>query len=235
MLYVGNDVVDLAEERQSHKSSTTQFLKRVFTPAEQTLLSNSSHPELVLWIFWAAKETAFKIMSKLNGIQGFSHKEYEVCDLALGNIEAAGGEVRLKVAAEHGEVPVAVQWNGVCLHAVGGVLREDNEARAYECCWGQRDFGNPTQEILREFETGQSALSLEEKKSIQSPESAWVRFYVKKDIEKKTNSDYKDLQIIRPLKQGRMQPPTLLRQNQRAPMDLSISHHGAFVAWVFSF
>lgn len=65
MPHVGNDIVDLTQSTAKKKSRNIRFLNRVFTPDEQDfILSSSAFPELRLWCCWAAKEAAYKAISK---------------------------------------------------------------------------------------------------------------------------------------------------------------------------
>jgi len=56
--------VDLTQPDARRKSRNTRFLKRVFTPDELSAIRSSPSPELTLWACWAAKEAAYKAISK---------------------------------------------------------------------------------------------------------------------------------------------------------------------------
>ena len=61
---VGNDVVDLKETGNRGKSRDERFLDRVFTPEERSLLAGAACPDALLWALWAAKEAAYKAVSR---------------------------------------------------------------------------------------------------------------------------------------------------------------------------
>ena len=63
-LVVGNDVVDLSDPRWAHKEGDERFLARVFTPSERRAIEAAPDPARALWAHWAAKEAAFKVVSK---------------------------------------------------------------------------------------------------------------------------------------------------------------------------
>lgn len=63
----GNDVVDLARPRCTGKHEDERFLRRVFTPAERGAIRSDARPHDALWRRWAAKEAAFKVITKLRG------------------------------------------------------------------------------------------------------------------------------------------------------------------------
>ena len=61
---VGNDIVDLKETDNCGKSGDNRFLGRVFTPEERERIVGASCPDKLLWSFWAAKEAAYKAVSR---------------------------------------------------------------------------------------------------------------------------------------------------------------------------
>ena len=61
---VGNDIVDLKEPDNCGKSGDDRFLGRVFTPEERDRIVAAACPDQLLWAFWAAKEAAYKAVSR---------------------------------------------------------------------------------------------------------------------------------------------------------------------------
>ena len=61
---VGNDIVDLKEPDNCGKSADDRFLGRVFTPEERDRIVGTAYPDTLLWAFWAAKEAAYKAVSR---------------------------------------------------------------------------------------------------------------------------------------------------------------------------
>ncbi len=61
---VGNDIVDLKEPDNCGKSGDDRFLGRVFTPEERDRIVAAACPDTLLWAFWAAKEAAYKAVSR---------------------------------------------------------------------------------------------------------------------------------------------------------------------------
>ncbi len=55
-----------------------RFIARVFTPEEQERIDRSESPDATLWMLWAAKEAAFKAVSKLKPGLSFTHRVYAV-------------------------------------------------------------------------------------------------------------------------------------------------------------
>lgn len=63
---IGNDVVDLAHPATRPGAQHPRFDSRVFTKAERAALAQCSGAERLRWIFWAAKESAYKAARKLD-------------------------------------------------------------------------------------------------------------------------------------------------------------------------
>jgi phosphopantetheinyl transferase (holo-ACP synthase) len=61
---VGNDIVDLKEPDNCGKSGDDRFLRHVFTPEERERIVAAACPDQLLWAFWAAKEAAYKAVSR---------------------------------------------------------------------------------------------------------------------------------------------------------------------------
>ncbi len=61
---VGNDIVDLKEAGNCGKSGDGRFVGRVFTPEERDRIAGAACPDKLLWAFWAAKEAAYKAVSR---------------------------------------------------------------------------------------------------------------------------------------------------------------------------
>ena len=78
MTSIGNDIVDLTSPDSIGKSRDRRFIARVFTPEEQEGIERSPTPDTTLWMFWAAKEAAFKAASKLKPGLSFIHRAFVV-------------------------------------------------------------------------------------------------------------------------------------------------------------
>ena len=58
---MGNDIVDLACAKQESNWQRRGFLDKVFTTHEQHLVHTASNPDLVVWLLWSLKESAYKL------------------------------------------------------------------------------------------------------------------------------------------------------------------------------
>jgi hypothetical protein len=61
---VGNDIVDLAAPGNPGKSGDGRFCSRVFTVEERARIAGAAQPDALLWALWAAKEAAYKAVSR---------------------------------------------------------------------------------------------------------------------------------------------------------------------------
>lgn len=66
MLFIGNDVVDLTDPENIGKSRDQRFVRRVFTLEEEKIIRCAADSDRILWILWAGKEVAYKIVQKIN-------------------------------------------------------------------------------------------------------------------------------------------------------------------------
>jgi phosphopantetheine--protein transferase-like protein len=106
---VGNDIVDLAAPGNLGKSGDVRFLDRVFTAAEQAFITGSARSDTLLWALWAAKEAAYKALSRGDPTVCSIPRQYRVVPdkgnaartaaLLTGKvITPGGGELALRVA-----------------------------------------------------------------------------------------------------------------------------------------
>jgi len=226
LLLLGNDIVDLNETGMKGKSKDTRFMQRVFNAEEKSTIVLSNHPDLTLWMFWAAKETTFKLVSKISGPPVFSHKKFQISALQ----QTTESSFKANAVYQEHSFPIAITFTNNYIHAVGGNLTTDKLllntgvhkiAKSEYEIWGNRTVWNDT-------------FTQEELESIHHLESALVRFYCKKSIAETLKTSASHLQIIRPTKGQLPQPPFVLRHNKPCEIDISLSHHGSWLGWCFS-
>jgi len=78
MILVGNDIVDLASPFSFRKSRNSKFINRVLTTNEKVVFHSDQVTDTLLWTYWAAKESAFKVVSKIEPKVSSSPRKYEV-------------------------------------------------------------------------------------------------------------------------------------------------------------
>jgi len=73
---LGNDVVDLADAETLVSALHPRFDARVFTAAERDAIAQSTSANELRWSFWAAKESAYKLMRKIDCKVIFSPQKF---------------------------------------------------------------------------------------------------------------------------------------------------------------
>lgn len=74
---IGNDVVDLALAREESNWQRAGFLQKLFTKAEQQLISNATFCDVMVWNLWSRKEAAYKIYNRDTGQRRFMPLQLE--------------------------------------------------------------------------------------------------------------------------------------------------------------
>ncbi len=127
---VGNDVVDLADPEARLDGLHPRFEERVFRAAERDLLAASRSRHALHWALWAAKESAYKALKRLEPATVWSPKEFEVQLSSLPPAGAAGvaaGRVRHRGHL----LDLEVHLDGASVHAVARI----GDAAGVEVLW----------------------------------------------------------------------------------------------------
>jgi len=120
-LIVGNDIVDLGDAETRIEKLHPRFIGRVFSAAERQRIFSSRDTRMLLWAHWAAKESAYKALKKLDPGTVFSHSAF-VVDLgghaghtwSHGHVLHAGRRIEL-----------AVEYRDDWVHAVANLAASD--------------------------------------------------------------------------------------------------------------
>jgi phosphopantetheinyl transferase (holo-ACP synthase) len=99
---IGNDVVDLACEESLPGARNPRFDERVYADAERQALGDSDTPDLLRWLFWAAKESAYKLARRMDPALVWSPRSFEVTldDSLAGPVRWPGGSCVVRIAHE---------------------------------------------------------------------------------------------------------------------------------------
>jgi len=187
---VGNDVVDLASPETRLDGLHPRFDERVFGPAERAALVSSPARHVLHWAFWAAKESAYKALKRVDPATVFSPKAF-VVELPVWPPErgVAVGRVRHRGVT----LALAVRLAGECLHAVATASIAPGAVLS-----GTGPAGDEASRAARELAAAAVARAL--------------------------GLDPRELTI-----DGR--PPVVRRGGEPLVVDVSLSHHGRFVAF----
>ncbi len=229
-LFVGNDIVDLRARRIPDKSRDIRFVRKIFAPEEQARILSSDDPDRELWTAWAAKEAAFKVVSKTHGkAPVFSHARF----LTRTRQEEAGGGI---VLYEDASYPFRVTVDSDRIHVLSwspGYRPDQGD----EIATGEAAVGTGTLSVGRDSETFNVLLlerfTARERRSIRGVRSAYVRLLARRAVAESLSMDEARLELICGSSPTGRIPPQLLMDGEPSGIDVSLSHHGQFVAWAF--
>lgn len=231
MTLVGNDVVDLRDPRCRDKARDDRFMDRVFTRAEAADIRAAADLDRRLWLAWAAKEAAFKVISKLLGSPPvFEHAAFRtrLTDEGTGARPARG-----VVHHQGTELPFLV---------------EDAPDRIHLLAW-YRKGGGPPGSITRgvrvfrqqgETESSDWRSSLRERfserewASVHAPASALVRLRARRALARLLEVEEGAVEIVCESGPPGRAPPRALLRGEPCRVDVSLSHHGRFLAWALA-
>lgn len=223
--YVGVDIVDLTADRLRDRGLSQRFLDRVFTDAERDRIEAAVDAVSETWSLWAAKEAAFKVVSKLLGAPPvFEHKAFEVTD-APGTppSEVRYRDVRVALTARaYPEHVVVHAWNDPSSLVMVSEMGQDAAQDLLE-------FSEPFDAWCRTHFTA------EEQEALHSRASAFVRLLARRDAARFLDLEETRLSIrAGPGTTGR-RPPYLFVDGRESPStDVSFSHHGNRLAWALT-
>jgi len=201
--FVGNDVVDLKEPGNIGKSKNLRFLKKILTDAEIEWVRKADDPDAALWRFWAAKETAYKVIRKLSGEATFLPRRWPVVlremhrELHEGTVIVGGQEIFFS-------------------------CRSDED---YLHCVGSDDA-----DVLRKSIKGVAFLSEDRRRD----PSGYGRYCLIKSVAEQGLAERRQIAVRRKKKNGELQPPQLYIADRKSSMDISLSHDGRWIAYVFT-
>ena len=233
---LGNDVVDTLHHGGAAKAQDARFLERVFAPREREAVRSSHDPELSFWIHWVGKEAVFKSASKVLGTPPvFHHRLFQVAftEEGLRGLLAPpspGAPLRLLGTGSYMDFRfrMSVERRGTCIHAVSWIEREeagDPEIFA-ECRESSPAAGGPSSGLQDRF-------SASEWECVTHRASALTRLAARESLASVWDVSEKRLEIrCGPGLPGRRIPSVWL-DGEELPADLTLSHHGRFLAWAF--
>jgi phosphopantetheinyl transferase (holo-ACP synthase) len=81
-LPIGNDIIDLEQERNSGRSSValSRYAKKVLSSKEWKKFQIEENSELYLWQAWASKEAAFKLLRQITPELRFLPRAYTLAE-----------------------------------------------------------------------------------------------------------------------------------------------------------
>jgi phosphopantetheinyl transferase (holo-ACP synthase) len=231
--WIGNDIVDLTEPGVAGKEHDRRFMDRVFTLEERERILGAAAPTLALWKAWSAKETAFKIVSKLRDGVVFAHRRFEVVPSDALEPERTAGEALGQWASVYfDDLEIRVRWEMArdYIHCIGQLARHA-DADAFST---EREVQTRSRPVLagivREGHDLPGALSRAEQASVYSTASERARLLARQLMDR-WEQYLEGAEIVRLWRAWGWSPPVISRQGRPvAGFDVSLSHDGRFVA-----
>ncbi|MHA4894959.1 4'-phosphopantetheinyl transferase family protein [Pedobacter sp. PWIIR3] len=87
---IGNDIVDLQQAAHESNWKRPGYLDKLFTTEEQFLISSAIQPEIMVWLLWTMKESAYKIESRSNKLREFAPVRLVCNNLIIHENNATG-------------------------------------------------------------------------------------------------------------------------------------------------
>jgi phosphopantetheinyl transferase (holo-ACP synthase) len=213
---VGNDVVDLCDPSTVGKSLNERFVARILSPQEVAVFGERL-TDTLLWQLWAAKESAYKIVAKVFGTsppaRALSVRAGGTTDGELGFVDTAQGPIQVRWTVEPQFVHCVAWWP----HTAPA----DAQCRIVSGVQSAQEAG-----VVK------TRLSRHERLSARNTDSGAVRSLAKA-LFARDDEAVGELEIIRDCTDSGFGPPHFQRHGRLLPgTDLSLSHHGRFVAAV---
>ncbi|MFW6206519.1 MAG: 4'-phosphopantetheinyl transferase superfamily protein, partial [Gemmatimonadota bacterium] len=201
------------------KSRDRRFVERVFTFEEAVVIYDAAEPDRAVWTAWAAKEAAFKVVSKLMGDPPpFRHSAFHYSP-------------KRRVTYQGTEIPVRIEERPDRVHVLAWHPRSNDPPPIHS---EVKFLPELEHEHDSEWEKGlQSRFSEREWRSVHRPDSALVRLNARSHLARVLGVDETAVEIVCNEGPPGQMPPRVLLEGGEWPGDLSLSHHGRFLAWAF--
>jgi len=234
--HLGNDVVDLGHHGGSGKARDQRFLARVCSVEEVQTIGSSRDSDTALWIHWAAKEAIYKSASKALGTPPiFHHPLFHVAFLkeALGEFLEGSLSTTQPTLAGTGHYKdirfsLSVERSTSAVHAVSWIHEEGRGFPPYrsECQEMPTAVRGPASGLEEHF-------SATEWECVTHQASGLTRIRAREALAEEGGIPEEGLEIrCGPGAPGRRIPSVWI-DGVEAPVDLTLSHHGRFLAFAF--
>ncbi len=117
---IGNDVVDLQLAAGQSNWRRKGFLEKVFTTAEQDLITAATEQEIMVWLLWSMKEAAYKAHQRQFNLPPRLNWQIQECKLQDYSSTGASG----KVFIEEKEYYTTSEITGAYIHTSAGKTGE---------------------------------------------------------------------------------------------------------------
>lgn len=184
------------------KSRDIRFMDRVFTMNEKQAILDHNKRDVFLWSLWAAKETAYKAISKIHPTVSSAPRRYEI------ELFSSAGSVPERGIAHTplGMISLRLSIRSDHLHCVGVTDGLDMDSVMWD------------------------VLKIGQRYSSSEYQSDIVRKMVKQKASCYLNESPGTMEINRKMGHHGLGPPVLYVREKKTVIDISMSHDGRFVA-----
>lgn len=212
---IGNDIVDLKAPAARGRGTDLRFMKKILSDKEIQAVRDARHPDALLWGFWAAKETAFKVRAKIDPETLFSPRQFQVVLYFLhfrkpslfspGRVDTPGGSVAVRI------------------------FFDDDHVRCIGAATDAGEAADPDR-VLHGWGVIGEAKSLFPE-SLR--ESTAARQLAIRHIARLTGRNAEEMEITRQQNGSGAAPPALYYRGEKEPVNISLSHDERFAAYAF--
>jgi phosphopantetheinyl transferase (holo-ACP synthase) len=222
---VGNDVLDLSDPRLQRAGGHSRFMERVFDPGERVRVQAGTDLRRSQWSHWAAKEAGFKAISKaFRRPPVFEHRQFVV---HLSE-ELTRGVVRYR----EWEMTLRVEQSEDSMHALAwaGARQSDAVDRTHS---GHNEITVTPDGRTRVSAEAAALLTTSELATIQHDGSAWSRVHIRRALATHLGQPESAIRVLGDPESPGRAPARLILEGSTSPPDITLSHHGRWVAWAF--
>jgi len=206
---LGNDVIDLRDPDSDPASLSSRFDARVFRAAERGVIGDAAEGHRMRWSLWAAKEASYKLARKRDPRVVFSPIRFEVSFVDAADVVDTARPTRAAVCIPGMRFDVTLEHGDHWIHAIA--RREGEVADGAVHAVGQVRDEDPAA-------TNGPA---------HAAPSRAVRALACRTLAERCALPLGALSVH---ERGRI-PSMLLGGSEPRELDLSLSHHGDFVAF----
>ncbi len=200
--------MDLRHPDALKKNRDGRFVGRVFLPEEKRRILNDSDPGRTLWQLWAAKETAYKIVNKSHPAVHSGPLKYRVTLSEVCSISST--QLSCYVETPLDGVTIVIQNEADYVHAFGS----SDDCTAVESMHPK---------VFR----------LDQDRFADRTESDAVREMLCLDLGRAWGVPAGEIHVRRHPGERGAGPPVVYISGKAATVDISLSHHGRYGAFVW--
>jgi phosphopantetheinyl transferase (holo-ACP synthase) len=211
----------------ARKSTDLRFLKKILTGDEIGLVADADDPDAALWSMWACKEAAYKVIQKMDGGAAFLPRRWSV-------LSASAPGMQHGACASSGGDDTTGRWRS----EVSGLVQIPGFHEMPFCLYLTRLYvhciASDSERALEEALWQADALPAAKQRGRSNP-SSFVRDRLADHLARLLRCSVREIEIIRPSVEGRLQAPEVYINSERAAIDISLSHDEDYTAYALLF